>query len=336
MAVSYRNLSPLMTKKQKGQHQQVFGEGADDRDIILAGVDFNVKYIGSTVVPGEKGKGCEATEPAVRKVYDELKRRRSDPKNLKRRIMVVSAENIMISEPSGGESVASFPIGKISFCNVSKKIQKTIAFIAKDKPDDPFKAFVFQCESQPKTSELFQAVSKAFMVHFETFQAAKMRNPWATRQSETTPSEKERIRSGGSPRSKDDSGIRDRTTTDQWSTTLNSSVTGVKEPAPVDFNGVPFPDLPPFKNPSLQRVKGDFVRRQRSVTDPPPYQPPVVPPLMEFNSTSLSNKTLSTPDLNDEFDQEFTKLAETRLSRCASGPVGTKLEDDWSGWTSAP
>ena len=48
-------------------------------------------------------------------------------------------------------------------------------FVARDIPENPFKAFVFACESKTKAREAFKALSLAFIINYECYQASLAR-----------------------------------------------------------------------------------------------------------------------------------------------------------------
>ena len=60
----------------------------------------------------------------------------------------------------------------ITFCNIDNFYEKAFVFVARDKPENSFKAFVFACESKAKAREAFKALSLAFIINYECYQAS--------------------------------------------------------------------------------------------------------------------------------------------------------------------
>ena len=155
-------------------HQQITGSEADEKDRIIAGVQFIVRYIGSTEVASANGTGSGKTEKPVAHVFDQ-QRRKENGKTHKKLILTLCSKNLSVTDEACGKLIASFPISKITFCNLDKFYEKAFVFVARDKPENPFKAFVFTCESKTKAREAFKALSLAFIINYECYQASLAR-----------------------------------------------------------------------------------------------------------------------------------------------------------------
>ena len=163
--------SPIFARKG---HQQITGSEADDKDRIIAGVQFIVRYIGSTEVACANGTGSGKTEKPVAQVFDQ-QRKSANGKTHKKMVLTLCSKNVTVSDEARGKLVASFPISKITFCNIDIFYEKAFVFVARDKPENPFKAFVFTCESKTKAKEAFKALSLAFIINYECYQASLTR-----------------------------------------------------------------------------------------------------------------------------------------------------------------
>ena len=161
--------SPRFARKE---HHQITGSGMDERDRIIAGVRFTVYYIGSTEVAGMNGTGSGNTAKPVAQVFD-LQRKNANRQTLRELIVAVCSKNLSVSDE--GKLVASFPISKITFCNIDNIYERAFVFVARDKPENPFKAFVFTCESKTKAIEAYKALSLAFIINYECYQASLAR-----------------------------------------------------------------------------------------------------------------------------------------------------------------
>ena len=172
--------SPRFSRKE---HQQITGSEADEKDRIIAGVEFFVHYIGSTDVSYANGTGSGNTEKPVAQVFDQLRRKAND-KTQKKMILTLCSKGLSVIDKACGNLVASFPIDKITFCNTDKFYEKAFVFVARDKPENPFKAFVFTCENKSKAKEAFMALSLAFIINYEWYQTSLARG--ASNGNETT------------------------------------------------------------------------------------------------------------------------------------------------------
>ena len=165
------NASPRFCR---GYHQ-ITGGDLDERDCIIAGVRFTVYYIGSTEVAGMSGTGSRNTAQPVAQVFNLQRKNAKRPQTLRELIVTVCSKNLTVSDEACGKLVASFPISKITFCNIDNFYEKAFVFVARDKPENPFKAFVFTCESKTKAKEAFKALSLAFIINYEYYQASLAR-----------------------------------------------------------------------------------------------------------------------------------------------------------------
>ena len=163
--------SPIFARKG---HQQITDSEADDKDRIIAGVQFNVRYIGSTEVACANGTGSGKTVKPVAQVFDQ-QRKSANGKTQTKMVLTICSKNLTVSDEACGKLVASFPISKITFCNIDNFYEKAFVFVARDKPENPFKAFVFTCESKTKAKEAFKALSLAFIINYEYYQASMAR-----------------------------------------------------------------------------------------------------------------------------------------------------------------
>lgn len=159
---------------RKGGHQQLNQDGVDDEDKIIAGVEFSVQYMGSIEVSSGCGTGSGKTDVPVAQVMTQNKSK-SDDKKSKKMKMTVTHKNLSVMEEATGALVASFPISKVTYCNVDGTYEKAFVFVARERKEKPFKAYVFLCNSKSKAQEVFKAVSLAFKMNYESYQATSIR-----------------------------------------------------------------------------------------------------------------------------------------------------------------
>lgn len=154
-------------------HQQIRQDGVDDEDRLLVGVEFAVQYMGSIEVASFFGTGSGNTDMPVAQVMAQSKTKTDDKK--KRMTMSVTYKSLTVKEDVSGKLVASFPISKVTYCNVDATYEKAFVFVARERTEKPFKAYIFLCDSKSKAQEVFQTLSLAFKMNYESFQATAIR-----------------------------------------------------------------------------------------------------------------------------------------------------------------
>jgi len=285
----FSKLSPSFARK--AGHQQLTGSDADEKDRIIAGVQYSVRYIGSTEVAGANGTGSGKTEKPVAKIFEQQSKK-NDGKTQKKMILTLCSKSLSVSEEACGKLVANFPISKITFCNIDSFYEKAFVFVARDRPESSFKAFVFTCENKAKARELFKALSLAFIINYESYQASLTRSAPNSRSAAVE--SKETCFDG----------MAGETTSDENNVVPNSP----------KYARLPVSDgsKRPQENKNLLRVIEDC--RLRSASDPPGRTTSATTSLPDNRPSSLNPVSLK---IGDEMEEEFTEFAELR-SKCRS------------------
>jgi hypothetical protein len=277
-------------------HQQLNQDGVDDEDRIIAGVEFSVQYMGSIEVTGGCGTGSGKTDVPVAKVMNQNKTKPDDKKSKKMK-MTVTHKNVCVKEEATGVLVASFPISKVTYCNVDATYEKAFAFVARERKEKPFKAYVFLCDTKSKAQEVFKALSLAFKMNYESYQASAIREA----------SLRSFARNGVST---EDTGLRAETNNNAWNyknegeidcTPENGLNYGTSEISPPSNVEQPF-------HPVDKRLENLQKVRFRSNTAPLANKGTLPQPSGTDSSCEVSPK-----NKDDDFD-EFTQLAKSRSS----------------------
>lgn len=155
-------------------HKQLNQDGVDDEDRVLAGVEFAVQYMGSIEVASGFGTGSGNTDMPVAQVMAAQSRTKTDERK-KKMTMIVTHKSLTVKEDVSGKLIASFPISKVTYCNVDATHEKAFVFVARERTERPFKAYIFLCDSKVKAQEVFKTLSLAFKMNYESFQATAIR-----------------------------------------------------------------------------------------------------------------------------------------------------------------
>jgi len=337
----FSKLSPSFARKG---HQQITGSDADEKDRIIAGVQFSVRYIGSTEVACANGTGSGKTEKPVAQVFDQ-QRKNANGKTHKKMIMTLCSKNVCVSDESCGKLVASFPISKITFCNIDNFYEKAFVFVARDKPENPFKAFLFTCESKAKAREAFKALSLAFIINYECYQASLARgalNAGNETNGNRSPDDNEsnKFFDGMAEARYEEKSAEGSSKTEQLH--CNDVMPLRKESCPPLMNGfhssrertLTPPLARPIQNKTLLQV-ADCRRHVRSASDPIQFDRTKAPATPPSPLAAVSSGTPSVTPINNvdaEMEDAFTEFAELRSKCRSSSPVDNKINYPGNVW----
>lgn len=161
-------------------HQRLDASEADEKDRVLAGVSYAVRYMGALALASHEGKGRGCTDEVVTRIYDQYTSK-GYFKCLKRMEFFVSANCVSLWDPSESVLVFKYPTVQITFCNTDRTHQKAFTFVVKDLPSSPYTALVMHCDSAATASDLFAVMSEAFRVRSSMYQAKRLdKAGWTT------------------------------------------------------------------------------------------------------------------------------------------------------------
>ena len=290
-------------------HQQLTSDQADEQDRIIAGVQFNVRYVGSTEVAGLNGTGSGKTEIPVAQVFNQQKQK-GEPRIPRKMVMTLCSKSLSVSEESSGRLVANFPIAKISFCNVDTNYEKAFVFVARDSKEKPFKVFVFLCESKTKARDAFKALSLAFTINYESLQASRVReasNRAGARTSSSTSDEMKTddliAEESDNSAAVQDQGVKNRSPRD-------GMIGAVTPPTECPHNYLSSV-CSPIRTPIQATIADNRVRSAST-----PYSSNNA----NRGGENIANRPCASIGGDDDFDAEFTQFAELR-SRSKSDNV---------------
>ena len=319
----FSKLSPRFPRKE---HQQITNSEADEKDRIIAGVQFFVRYIGSTDVAYANGTGSGNTEKPVTQVFDQL-RSKANGKTQKKMILTLCSKSLSVIDKGCGNLVASFPIDKITFCNTDRFYEKAFVFVARDKPENPFKAFVFTCESKSKAKEAFKALSLAFIINYEWYQASLARG--ASNGHETTAGKRSpctRAKRNNTLFNGDEDGYKIKSTEvypENEQLHCNGVKVSPKEFSAHDMDVIQLKSSQEVSPPLTARIASDPMQFSRETRALAPFPSPLAAGALQPYAIVPNNSA------DTEMENEFTEFAEVRSRWSSAAVVNNHHSNDW-------
>jgi len=316
--------SPSFARKG---HKQIKDNEADEKDRIIAGVDFVVRYIGSTEVACASGTGNGKTKRPVAEVFEQY-RRNGNEKTQKKVILTLCSRNANVSDEACGKLIASFPISKITFCNTDSFHEKAFVFVARDKPESPFKAFVFACESKTKAVEAFKALSLAFIINYGYYQASLARGEGEANDSPNHDSPDTTFTGGTEVSSLEEE---PKKMAHRCDDSISSGLpTNILNPV-CPYGGNERTSSPPQSRPENKNLLqvADYRRHNRSSSDPTHLgdrrkTPGNVPSPLAVNDTTPKKTKENETEIEDA---EFTEFAKLRSKSQSSSTLGNNYSN---------
>ncbi len=161
----------------KQGREQLSTTGFDEKDNVVAGIKFNVVFLGSMLVPTPTGHGSSRTESAVEKIYHE--KYKAFGYGSRKVSLEISSDEIKVFENSSGKEIvqtAGFRTVDITYCNSDLKHEKAFVFVVADATVRGYRAYVFHCDSTSKVRELLGKFKEAFTVKGSQLEATRLRS----------------------------------------------------------------------------------------------------------------------------------------------------------------
>ncbi|XP_046847287.1 low density lipoprotein receptor adapter protein 1-A-like [Xenia sp. Carnegie-2017] len=268
--------SPQLLRKKFderfGRHQTLDEDWLHENEALVDGISFYVKYLGCG--PASEAQGHGVTDEAVNRLVAEAKWKKSkgDAK-LEKVVLTITPKHIKIQDLSKESEAEVMPIFRISYCTADPNHPRIFAFNAREKQSLQIRCRAFLCAKPKMAKAIALTLAQAFNVAYETWEAVKEDKKQTDRPSP--------LASNGALKSE----------TDRYMSN-GSSIQMRTSSEPLNGN---------FLHPH-----DDYSGRNSSSVDAPSVQ--LTPPSTR-KKTSLRKLDFT---FDDEFDQEFTKLANSR------------------------
>ena len=245
---------------------------AEEKDPFVEGINFNCQFVGSTLVQNKFDH--PDTRAALKQIWD----RTSFSKSLKKMVIKVKAESLRIKDIATKSIVDDIPMYRISYCGTTSDMPNLFYFIHRDGEDSKrLTAELFKLESHQKVKALILTVQKAFNIAYKVWQSKK-------RQKEKKAASKE-------------------------SPLVTRKVTGAAGA------GLPVGGSPQIPRRQTDHLKVEALDRARSGSEGNIAALPLVHPSVAKIKAPVTNEVTGSMhdlQLTDDFDAEFTQLAEAR------------------------
>lgn len=164
---------------RKGGHVRLTREDCDEKDLIIAGKSYHVRYLGSSEISRKKANGKGCTNESVREIYSRYSTKTSI-RSLAKRELFVSANCVSLYASTEHAVLFRFQTVNITFCNTSEENRNAFAFVVKGSHPRPLTVHVVHCENAAQANELALDMQEAFTVRSALYQAKRIdRAGWA-------------------------------------------------------------------------------------------------------------------------------------------------------------
>lgn len=318
-------------------HDKLDEDWYHSQDPVDSGVNFFVKYLGSTEVTQTHGPG--STDDAVKTIVHHAKQRGA---KLQKVQITISSKFVRLVDVVQQSKLDELPLYRVSYCTVDPYYDKVFCYIARNNETKKLECHAFLCSKKSKAEAITLTVAQAFNIAYERWQAQKQRSAQA-KQAKAQREGSGSAGAGASAGTWDQEGIGEPLSTVQppQATPQPPQAT----PQPPQATPQPPPEIQLSSDPAAAATQG-LVGLNISVTPaptsdsanpsedqfglnpfaaPPPVQPKkklarrmskddthISSGLLGVKSTIPKAVSLDLITVQDEFDSEFTKLAEAR------------------------
>lgn len=154
-------------------HIRLTGEECDEKDKIIAGKSFRVRYLGSRDIISQdsNGKGC--TDEATREIYHRYSTKNSY-KSLAKRELFISANCVSLYAPTENVVIYRYKTINVTFCNTSYENRNAFAFVVREPQNGAIRVHVVHCENPAQANAICEAMHEAFKVRSALYNAKRV------------------------------------------------------------------------------------------------------------------------------------------------------------------
>uniref|UniRef100_A0A2P2HY32 Low density lipoprotein receptor adapter protein 1-like n=1 Tax=Hirondellea gigas TaxID=1518452 RepID=A0A2P2HY32_9CRUS len=148
------------------KHKKLSEEWTNNREPVVDGVTFYVRYLGSSVV--DDPKSSQSTAAGVKRIIHAAKAGARRPDRVAFR---VSMEGVRIDSTGTGETLMDTSIYKISYCSADSQYEQVLAFVASNE-EETCECFAFLCSKRKVAEAIAVSIAQAFTMAYECWKLA--------------------------------------------------------------------------------------------------------------------------------------------------------------------
>lgn len=157
----------VLKKGSVSRHQKLLEEWDENKELLMEGLTFYVKYLGSCLV--ESSSGEQSTAEAIKNIVSMAK---ACGKKLEKVALTVKPSNIRIEHMISHEVLFEVPINRISYCSADAHYDHVFAFI-ESSVNNILECRAFLCASKKMAQAATLTISQAFDIAYDLWQTAR-------------------------------------------------------------------------------------------------------------------------------------------------------------------
>lgn len=173
-------------ERKFGSHETLQEDWLHENEALVDGISFYVKYLGC--VPEVEAQGQGVTDEAVKRLVAEakIKKSKGDMK-LEKVVLTITPKEIRILDLATKTPAEVIPIFRVSYCTADPNFPKIFAFNAREKQSLQIRCRAFLCMKAKMAKAIALTVAQAFNVAFEVWETSKEERKQNAQEPNTTP-----------------------------------------------------------------------------------------------------------------------------------------------------
>ncbi|CAB3977491.1 low density lipo receptor adapter 1 isoform X1 [Paramuricea clavata] len=159
-------------ERKFGSHETLREDWLHENEALVDGISFYVKYLGCAPAVDAQGQGV--TDEAVKRLIAEAKMKKSKgDMKLQKVVLTITPQEIRIVDLTTKTPTEVIPIFRVSYCTADPNFSKVFAFNAREKQSLQIRCRAFLCMKPKMAKAIALTVAQAFNVAFEAWETMK-------------------------------------------------------------------------------------------------------------------------------------------------------------------
>ncbi|KAH9500245.1 Low density lipoprotein receptor adapter protein 1-A [Bulinus truncatus] len=157
--------SPTVAKDQgKYKHSKMPEGWGENKEAVVDGITFYLKYIGSTLVEEVDSDETYGDGISAKAIHSIISMAKSAGKKLRKTALTVSPKGIRTVDMTTNQVMFDISIYRVSFCTADKGHDHVFAYIARNTTNETMECHAFLCAKEKIAQAVTLTVSQAFSV----------------------------------------------------------------------------------------------------------------------------------------------------------------------------